>query len=115
MASNDNDKHKLEEEDESSMARKRLQLSDDDGIDDDSSDSPKEEEEEMEEEVSSEESPMNQLNTFEKRLLAKHDRSIVFGDDGDTTSPSSEPFTPNTSSSHVHSDPDSNDDDNNDF
>jgi hypothetical protein len=66
MASNDNGKHKLEEEVESSMVRKRLQLSDDNSGDDDSSNS-------LEEVVSSEESLMNQL---------------------DTTSPSSEPRTP---------------------
>jgi hypothetical protein len=32
MASNDNDKHKLEEEAESSMVRKRLWLSDDNAV-----------------------------------------------------------------------------------
>jgi hypothetical protein len=46
MASNDNDKRKLEE-DVSSKARERLWLSDDDISDDYSSDSPEEEEEEM--------------------------------------------------------------------
>jgi hypothetical protein len=45
MASNDNDKRKLEE-DVSSKARERLWLSDDDISDDYSSDSPEEEEEE---------------------------------------------------------------------
>jgi hypothetical protein len=37
VASNDDDKHKLEEEAEFSMARKRLWPSDDDGGDDDTS------------------------------------------------------------------------------
>jgi hypothetical protein len=46
MASNDNDKRKLEE-DVSSKARERLWLSDDDISDDYSSDSPEEEEEEV--------------------------------------------------------------------
>jgi hypothetical protein len=59
MASNDNDKCKLEEEVESSTARKRLWLFDDNGSDNDSSDLQEEEtkeeqETEMEEEVSSE-------------------------------------------------------------
>jgi hypothetical protein len=65
MASNDNDKRKMEEEVESSMARKLLQHTDDDGGDDgsfDSSDSL--EEESLEEEVSSEEMSMNQLDTI---------------------------------------------------
>jgi hypothetical protein len=55
MSSNDNSKHKHK-------VMKRLRLSNDD-----SSDSPKEEteeDEEMEEEVSSEESSMNQLDTY---------------------------------------------------
>jgi hypothetical protein len=83
--------------------RKRLQLSDDDGGDDDSSDLPVEE-------VSSEESSMNQLDTSEEKSLAKHGRGIIFNDNGNT-SPSSEPHVPKTSSSHVHSDLDSSDDD----
>jgi hypothetical protein len=67
MASNDNnDNCKLDEEAESSVERKRLWLSDDD---DNSSDSP---EEETEEGVSSDESSMNQLDTSEEKLLAKH-------------------------------------------
>jgi hypothetical protein len=107
MASNDNGKHKFEEEVKSSMVRKRLQLSDDAGSDDDSSNS-------AEEEVPSEESSMNQLCTSEDKLLVKCGRGIVFGDDSDTTSPSSEPLTPEMLSSHVHSDPDSSDDDDDD-
>jgi hypothetical protein len=109
MASNDNtSKHKLEEEAESSALRKRLRLSDDDGGDDDSFDSLEEEieEEDMEEEVSSEESSMNQFDTFEEKLLAKRSRSFFFSDNGDTTSPSLEPRTPEMPSSRVRSDPD---------
>jgi hypothetical protein len=88
MASNDNNnKRKLEEEVESSTARKRFCLFDDDDGDDDFSDSSKEETEE-EEEVSSTESSMNQLDTSKEKLLAKRDHGLVFGDDGDTTSPS---------------------------
>jgi hypothetical protein len=84
MASSDNnDKHKLEEEVEPSIVRKSLWLSDDN----DSSDSLKEEMEE----VSLEESLMNQLDTSEEKLLAKRGRGLFFGDDGDTTLPSSEP------------------------
>jgi hypothetical protein len=49
-----------------------------------------EEDEETEEEVSSEESSMNQVDTFEDKLVAKHDNGLFFGDDGGTTSPSSE-------------------------
>jgi hypothetical protein len=90
MASNDNNgKCKLEEV-ESSTVRKRLRLSDNDDGDDDSSDSPEEETEE--EEVSSEESSMK-LDTSEEKLLAKQGRDMIFSDDGDTTSPSSEPHT----------------------
>jgi hypothetical protein len=44
-------------------------------------------------------------------LQAKHGSGLFFGDDGDTTSPSLEPRTPETSSSRVHSDPDDSDDD----
>jgi hypothetical protein len=107
MASNDNSKHKLEDEAESSMMRKRLQLSDDD---DDSSDLSKEMEEE---EVSLEESSMNQVDTSEKKLLAKCGSGMVFSDDGDTTSPSSEPRSPK---SRVSSDLDGSDkDDDDDF
>jgi hypothetical protein len=104
MTSNDNSKHKLEEEAESSTAKKRLWLSDNDVGDFDSSDSLEEEEEE----TSSEETSMNQLNTSEEKLLAKRARGIVFGDDVDTTSPSSVPHTPK---SRWHSDEDNNDDD----
>jgi hypothetical protein len=107
MASNDNDKRKLEEEAEPSTVRKRLQLSDKDGGDDDFSDSP---EEETEYEVSSEESSMK-LDTSEEKLLAKCGRGMIFSDDGNTTSPSSEPRTPE---SHWRSDEDSSDEDDND-
>jgi hypothetical protein len=72
----------------------------------DSSDSPEEEEE-----VSLEELLMK-LDTFEKKLLAKHGRSMIFSDDGDTTSPSSEPHTPE---SHRRSGEDSSDKDHDDF
>jgi hypothetical protein len=90
MASNREDKRKLEEEAESSMERKRLWLSADDSGDDDSFDSP---EEEIEEEVSSEVSSMK-LDTSEEKLLDKRGCNMIFNDDGDTTSPSSEPRTP---------------------
>jgi hypothetical protein len=70
-----------------------------------------EEEEEMEEEVSSKESSMNQLDTSEEKLLPKCGRSIIFGDNGNTTSPSLEPRTLETSSSRMRSDPNNNDDD----
>jgi hypothetical protein len=121
MASNDNDKRKLEEA-ESSTARKRLQVSNNDGGDDDSSYSPEEEteeeveeeEEEMELEVTSKELSMNHLDTSKEKLLVKCGRDIIIGDDGDTTSPSSEPHTPETLFSHMRSDPDSSDDDNDD-
>jgi phage repressor protein C with HTH and peptisase S24 domain len=105
MTSNDNDKHKLEEEAESSMVRKRLWLSDDNASDNDSSDSPKEEIEEEE----TEETSINQLDTSEEKLFAKHGRGMIFSDYGDTTSPSSEQRTPK---SHRHSDEDSSDNDN---
>jgi hypothetical protein len=117
MSSNSNDKHKLEEEAKSSTARKRLQLFDDDSGDDDCSDSPEEkieEEDKMEEEVSSEESSMNQLDTSNEKLLAKHGCGIVFDDDNDTTSPLSEPRTTEMPSSREHSDPDSSNDVNGD-
>jgi hypothetical protein len=103
---NNNNKHKVEEEAESSTVRKRLRLSDDDGGDDSSGDS----EEEMEEEVSSKKSSMNQLNTSEEKLMAKHGQNLFFGDD--TSSPESEPRSLETPSSCMSSDPDgSNDDD----
>jgi hypothetical protein len=114
MASNDDGKCKMEEEVESSMARKWLQLSDDDGGDDDSFDSQKEEpeEEETEEEVvvSSEEMSMNQLDTSEK-LYARCAYDILFTNDGDTPSTSSEPRTPE---SHQCSDKESSNDDDDD-
>jgi hypothetical protein len=97
MASNDDGKRKLEEEVKSLIARKRLRPSDDDGSNNDSSnpsDSQKETEEEPEaEEVSSEEMSMNQLNTSEEKLFAKHSHGMLFGDDGDSLSTSSEPRT----------------------
>jgi hypothetical protein len=102
IASNDNGKRKLEEEAKSSTVRKRLWLYDDDGGDDDSSDSPEEETEE-EEEVCSVELSMK-LDTSEEKFLTKRDHSIIFSDDGDTTSPSLEPRTPE---SHVLSDSES--------
>jgi hypothetical protein len=92
----------LEEEIESSTARKRLWLSDDDGSDDDSFNLPEEEEE-----LPSGESSMNQLDTSEEKSLAKHDHSIIFSDDGDTSSSSSKPRVPKTSSSRMRFDPDS--------
>jgi hypothetical protein len=112
MASNDNNgKRKVEEEAKSSVVRKRPWLSDEDGGDNDSSDSPEEEEEEMEEQVSSEESSMNQLNTSKEKLLVMHGCDLFFSDDGDTTSPSLEPHTPEMPSNHMRSDPDGSDDD----
>jgi hypothetical protein len=51
----------------------------------------------------------DQLDTSEEKLQAKHTRSIVFGDDGDSTSLSSEPLT---LESHRFSDEDNSDDDN---
>jgi hypothetical protein len=117
MASNDNnDKRKLEEEAETSTVRKRLWLSDDNGGDDNSYDSQyedmeEEEDEEMEEEVSSKELSMNQVNTSEDKLVAKHSSGLFFSDDGDTTSPSSEPHTLEMPSSRLCSDPDGSDDD----
>jgi hypothetical protein len=109
MASNDNNnKHKLEEA-ESSTTRRRL--SPRWTTDDDCSDSLEEEIEEAEEMkkvVSSEETPMNQFDTSKEKLQAKRAHGIIFGDDGDTTLPSSEPRTPE---SRWHSDEDSNDDD----
>jgi hypothetical protein len=74
-----------------------------------------EEEEETEEEVSSKESLMNQLDTSNEMLLAKRGHGIVFGDDGDTPSPSSEPRTLEMPSSSVCFDPNSSDNDDNDF
>jgi hypothetical protein len=50
----------------------------------------------------------DQLDTSDEKLQSKRARGIVFGDDGDTTSPSSEPRTPE---SHRCSDEDNSDDD----
>jgi hypothetical protein len=52
---------------------------------------------------------MNQLDTSEEKLFAKHGRGMIFNDYGDTTSPSSEQRTPK---SHRHSEEDSSDNDN---
>jgi hypothetical protein len=116
MASNDNSGKRKLEEAETSAVRKRLWLSDNDSGDDDSSDSQhedteEEDDEETEEEVSSEESLMNQVDTYEDKLVAKHGSGLFFSDDGNTTSPSSEPCTPEAPSSRVHSDDDGSDDD----
>jgi hypothetical protein len=107
MASNDNGKHKMEEEAES----------DDDCSDDDSSDSPEEEplqeepEEEVmeEEEVSSEVSSMNQLDTSEEKMHARHARGYLFSD-----TPSTSPDTPPTLGCHRCSNEERSDDDNDD-
>jgi hypothetical protein len=113
MASNDNNgKRKLKEEAETSTVRKRLLLSDDDRGGDDSSDS-QDEDTTAEEEVSTEELSIREVDTSRGKLVAKHGHGLFFGDDGDTTSPSSQPRTPETLSSRVHSDP--NDSDNDDF
>jgi hypothetical protein len=103
MASNNDDKHKMEEA-ESSMVRKQLRLSNDDDSFDyfDSPERELEEEEEEieegegegeeeEEEVFSEEMSMNQLDTSEEKLDARRARSILFSDDSDTPSTSAEP------------------------
>jgi hypothetical protein len=67
---------------------------------------------EREEEASSEETSMNdQLDTSKEKLQAKHARGIDFSDDSDTTSPSSEPHTPE---SHWRSNEDSSDNDDDD-
>jgi hypothetical protein len=126
VASNDNDTRKMEEEAESSTAaRKRFRHTDDDGGDGDSSDFPEEEppqeepteeeteveeeeEEETEEEVSSEVSSMNQLDTSEEKLYARHAHGYLF-DDGDT--PSMSPDTPPTPGSHRRSNDEGSDDD----
>jgi hypothetical protein len=84
-------KRKMEEAAESSTARKRLWLSDDDGGDADFSDSPEVEETEEEVEDSSEETWMNQLDTSEEKLYAWRACGILFSDDGNTPSMSSEP------------------------
>jgi hypothetical protein len=116
MASNDNNSKCKLEEAETSAARKRLWLSDNVGDDVDSSDSEhedtkEEEDEEMEEEVSSEESLMNQVDTSEDKLVAKHGSGLFFGDNDNTTSPSSDPRTLETLSSRMRLDLDGSDDD----
>jgi hypothetical protein len=77
------------------MARKWLLLSDDNGGNDDSFDSLEEESsEEEEEEVSSEETSMNQLDTSEEKLFARCTHGMLFSDDGNIPSTSSDPHTP---------------------
>jgi hypothetical protein len=95
-----------------STTRKCLRHTDNDGNDDDSSDLPEKEplEEELEEEVFSEESSMK-LDTSEEKLYARRGSDILFKDDGDTPSMSSEPRTPE---SHRCSDEESSDDDDDD-
>jgi hypothetical protein len=53
---------------------------------------------------------MNQLDTFEEKLLAKCGHGLLFSNDDDTTSPSLEPCSPKMSSSRVRFDPDGSDD-----
>jgi hypothetical protein len=55
---------------------------------------------------------MNQLDTLEEKLFAKRGHDMIFSDDGNTTSPSSEPRTPE---SHRCSDEDNSDDDDDAF
>jgi hypothetical protein len=61
------------------------------------------------------ETSMNQLNTSEEKLYARCAHGILFKDDGDTPSTSSD--TPPTPKSHRRSDEESsdNDDDDDDF
>jgi hypothetical protein len=54
---------------------------------------------------------MNQVDTSEDKLVAKHDSGLFFGDDGNTTLPSSEPHTPETLCICVRSDPNGSDND----
>jgi hypothetical protein len=116
MASNDNNKRKIEEAESSVVVMKRLRFSDDDRCDNSSGElEEKELEVEMEEEVSSEESSMNQLNTLKEKLMAKHGHDLFFSNDGNTSSMESEPHSPETHSSRVCSDPDNSDDDDDDF
>jgi hypothetical protein len=69
------------------------------------------EEEPEEEHVSLEETSMNQLDTSEEKLYGRRARGILFSDDGDTPSKSSEP---RTLESRRRSDEESNDDDDGD-
>jgi hypothetical protein len=55
---------------------------------------------------------MNQLDTSEEKLFAKHTRGMLFSDDGNTPSTSLELRTPE---SHRCSDEESSDDDDDDF
>jgi hypothetical protein len=70
------------------------------------------EEGEEAEEVSLEETSMNQLDTSEEKLFAKHAPGMLFSDDGNTPSTSLELRTPE---SHQCSDEESSDDDDDDF
>jgi hypothetical protein len=54
---------------------------------------------------------MKQLDISEEKLFAKRGHGMIFSDDGDTTSPSSEP---RTLESRQRSDKDSSDEDDND-
>jgi hypothetical protein len=58
---------------------------------------------------------MNELNTSEEMFLVKRGYGIIFSDDGDTTSPLSEPRTPEMPYNHVRSDPDNSNDNDDDF
>jgi hypothetical protein len=62
--------------------------------------------------ISSKETSMNQLETFEDKLFARRDRGMVFGGDDDTPSTSSKPHTPK---SHRRFNEESSDDDDDDF
>jgi hypothetical protein len=64
------------------------------------------------EEVSSEESSMK-LDNSEEKLLAKRGHDMIFSDDGDTTSPSLEPRTPE--SCRCSNEDSSDEDDDDDF
>jgi hypothetical protein len=115
MASNDKNKHKVVGEAESSAAvKKRLRFSDNGGSDDSSSELEEETEAEMkeeeteEDEVSLHESLMNQLKTFEEKLMAKCSRDLFFIDDGDTSSTESKPCSPEMPSNRMCSNPDDN-------
>jgi hypothetical protein len=58
-----------------------------------------------------EEASINQLDTSEEKLCARRARGILFSDDGDTPSTSSEPLP--TLESRWHSDEESSDDNDN--
>jgi hypothetical protein len=113
MASNDNKRKAKEDTEFSATMKKRLPFFDDEG--DDNSFGELEEETEAEaqteEEVSSKESSMNQLDTFEEKLMAKCGRSLLFSDDDPSSSTESESRSLGMPSSHVCSDPDGSDND----